>query len=316
MDNKTIIEKATITVGDLTSNGGLLNPEQANRFIRTLIKEPTLLRSVRTVEMNAPTRNINKIVFSSEILKPGVSNTSLTEADRSAPVTSQINLTTDEVIAEVRLPYDVIEDNIERGNIGQHQEGGNPGAGGGFVDTILQLIAERAALDLENLALNGDSAGSGLLGLQDGYIKLIEDGGNISDAAGATISKEVFKDGMKTLPDQYLRNRAALRNYVSQDQETEYRDTVANRATAVGDSALQGFPGVFAFGVPIEAVSLMPESKGIFTNPLNLLWGVQRQVMLEWDKDITARVLIIVLTARIAVQVEETDAAVVYNNLG
>jgi hypothetical protein len=316
VDNKQIIQKATITVGDLDTNGGALNAEQANRFIRTLIQEPTILRQVRTVEMSASVRNINKIVFSSAILRPGVSNTALTESDRSAPVTSQIVLTTDEVIAEVRLPYDVIEDNIERGSIGQHREGGAPGAGGGFIDTILQLIAERAALDLENLALNGDTTLSGLLGLQDGYIELMEDGGNISDAAGATVSKEVFKDAMKVMPDQYLRNRAALRHYVSQDQETEYRDTVANRSTAVGDSALQGFPGVFAFGVPVEAVSLMPESKGIFTNPLNLLWGIQRNILLEWDKDITARVLIIVLTARVAIQIEETDAGVVYNNIG
>jgi hypothetical protein len=317
VDNKTLIEKATLTVADITTDGGLLNPEQANKFIRTLIQIPTILSQVRTVEMTAPTRNINKIVFGSAILKPGVSNTALLEADRSKPQTSQIVLNTDEVIAEVRLPYDVIEDNIERGNIGTHREGGAPNAGGGLIETVLTLIAERAALDLENLALNGDTTLTGLLGLQDGYIKLAETGGNVSDAAGANISKEIFKDGMKVLPDQYLTTgRANMRHYVSQDQETEFRDTVANRATAVGDAAHQGYPGVFAFGVPVEAATLMPEDKGLFTNPNNLLWGIQRQVMLEWDKDITARVLIIVLTARVALQVEETDALVVYNNIG
>lgn len=324
--NAEIIRKADFALSDLT-NKGLLNPEQANKFIRKLIKEPTLLRDARTVEMSAPQRNINKIQFASAIMKPGntsggtpgdsTTTAALAAADRSSPTTEQIQLNTSEVMAEVRIPYDVIEDNIERGNIGTHQEGGNPAAGGGFVDTILTLMAERAALDLEDMALNGDTGlASGLLSLQDGYIKLIEDGGNIADAGGATISKEIFKDGVKTLPDQYLRQRNAMRHFVSHDNETEYRDTVANRATAVGDGALQGLPEVFAFGVPVRPVSLMPASKGLFTNPLNLLWGIQRAMHLEWDKEITSRTLIIVLSARVAVQVEETEAAVAYNNIG
>ncbi len=325
--NADIIQKADMALEDLT-NKGLLNPEQANKFIRKLIKEPTILREARTVEMSAPQRNINKIQFASAIMKPGPTSggaqgqdgkatIALASGDRSSPTTSQIQLNTVEVMAEVRIPYDVIEDNIERGNIGTHQEGGNPSAGGGFVDTILTLMAERAALDLEDMALNGDTGlSTGLLALVDGYIKVIEDGGNIADAEGATISKEIFKDGIKTLPDQYLRQRNAMRNYVSHNNETEYRDTVANRATAVGDGALQGLPEVFAFGVPVRAVSLMPAAKGLFTNPLNLLWGVQRAMHLEWDKEITTRTLIIVLTARVAVQVEETEAAVAYNNIG
>lgn len=325
--NADIIQKADFALSDLTDKG-LLNPEQANKFIRKLIKEPTILREARTVEMSAPQRNINKIQFASAIMKPGPTagdtqgqdgdvTIALASGSRSSPTTEQIQLNTVEVMAEVRIPYDVIEDNIERGNIGTHQEGGNPAASGGFMDTILTLMAERAALDLEDMALNGDEGlSTGLLALVDGYIVLGEDGGNISDASGATISKEIFKDGVKTLPDQYLRQRNAMRNYVSHDNETEYRDTVANRATAVGDSALQGLPEVFAFGVPIRPVSLMPASKGLFTNPLNLLWGVQRAMHLEWDKEITSRTLIIVLSARVAVQVEETEAMVVYNNIG
>jgi hypothetical protein len=59
----------------------------------------------------------------------------------------------------------------------------------------------------------------------------------------------------------------------------------------------------------------MPESKGLYTDPLNLIFGIQRQVSMEFDKDITSRVYIIVLTARIAFQVEETNALVQYQNI-
>jgi hypothetical protein len=334
MTNQEIIRKADLSVADLTSDGGLLNPEQANRFVRKLINEPTILRDVRTVEMSAPTRNINKIQFNKRILRAGTSATALSgvaadastafdpvadAATRAKPLTEQIQLNTSEVIGEVDIPYDVIEDNIERGDIGQHQEGGSPAAGGGFMDTLLALMAERAALDLEELAILGDTtlnAADTYLDLQDGYVKRIEDSGNTSDQAGAAISKTVFKNGMKVMPDQYLRNIQSMRHYVSFDQETEYRDSLADRATSVGDQSVQGRVAVTPFGVPVSSVALMPDDKGILTNPRNLVWGVQRRIHLEWDKDITSRVIKIVLTARIATQVEEAEAAVVYNNIG
>ena len=47
-----------------------------------------------------------------------------------------------------------------------------------------------------------------------------------------------------------------------------------------------------------------------------LIFGIQRQISLEFDKNISERVYIVVLTARVAVQVEETDAIVKYTNIG
>jgi len=313
--NKELLKLATLSVADLDTTGGALLPEQAARFIRTLRVQPTLLNEVRGVEMRANTRNINKVQFADPILKPGVSNTALLEADRSTVTTAQVVLETEEVVAEVRLPYDVIEDNIERGGIGTHREGGRPAAGGGFIETVLTLMANRAAEDLENLAINGDTAGAGLMGLLDGYLKLLDGGSNIVDFNNATIDKDLFKQGMKMMPDQYLGNRSALRNYVSQDQEIEYRDTIAERATSVGDSALTGMPPIFAFGVPVRAVSYMPEAKGILTDPRNLIWGIQRNIHVEMDKDITSRVVIIVLSARVAIEIEELNAAVEYTEI-
>ena len=60
----------------------------------------------------------------------------------------------------------------------------------------------------------------------------------------------------------------------------------------------------------------MPEDKGLFTNPLNLLMGVQRQVLMEFDKDIRTREYIIVRTARLDLQGDAAEAAAVYNDLG
>ena len=68
MTNQELMRKADWVVTDLAS-GGQLNPEQAAAFIRKLILQPTLLQNVRTVTMNSPQRNINKIQFATRILR-------------------------------------------------------------------------------------------------------------------------------------------------------------------------------------------------------------------------------------------------------
>lgn len=308
--NKELIQKADIALSDLVSNGGLLNPEQADTFIRVLIDQPTILNSARVVTMNAPTRKINKIGFGSRIMRVGVASTPVPDNDRVKPDLSQVTLNTKEVIAEVHIPYDVLEDNIERGNVGVAMGE----SAGGLMGTMVQLIAERAALDLEELAILGDTgSGDPYLALTNGYLKLATS--HTVDAGNTTISKTLLKNGVKAMPDKYLRNRASLVHFISVDNETEYRDTYANRQTALGDSILQGTGAVYAYGSPVAAVPLMPAAKGLYTNPLNLIFGIQRQIMIEYDKDIRSRVFIIVLTARVDVQIEEADAVVKYFNI-
>jgi hypothetical protein len=311
MENNSLIKKADIALADLTNDGGLLNPEMTNRFIRTLIDAPTIINRARTVTMNSPTRKINKIGFGSRILRPAVSHTALDAADRVKPDLSQIQLDTEEVIAEVQIPYDVLEDNIEGGNINTPLQTG----AGGLHATIVQLIAERAALDLEELLLLGDSnSGDAYLALLDGFLK--RSGDHIVDSQGATIDKSLLKAGIKAMPDKYLRNRNALEHFVSVDNDTEYRDTYASRQTALGDSMLQGTGPVYAWGSQLSSVPLMPNTQGLYCNPLNLIFGIQRRITIEYDKDIRARAFIIVLTTRVANQIEETDAVVKYTNIG
>jgi hypothetical protein len=318
--NEQLLQKADWAIGDLTANSGLLNPEQANAFIRKLLIQPTLLAQARRVVMNAPTRKINKIQFASRILKAGytagLSRTldDTANRERSKPTTEQIELNTKEVIAEIRLPYEVIEDNLERGNIGMSRDG-NGSSSGGIVSTIMDLIAERAALDLEELAILGDTGSADpYLALTDGYLARFTS--NVVDAGGANISRTIMKNGSKTMPTQYRRQRSQMRHYLSTEQEIEYRDTLANRETSFGDGQHQSTSTVWAAGTPVEGVGLMPGAQGIMTHPLNLIFGVQRQIHIESDKDIQAREYIIVLTARVDLQVEEELAGVKYINLG
>lgn len=311
MENKELVKKADLALSDLAT-AGRLSDEQTDRFVRRLMDSPTMLRSARVVTMNAPTRKINKIGFGSRILRKAVSATALDAADRVKPDLGQVTINTDEVIAEVRIPYDVIEDNIERGNVsGAMQQGA-----GGMHQTIVDLIAERAALDLEELGLRGDTTVAGTdayLGMTDGWLKRVTS--NVVNASGASISKDVLKAGVKAMPDKYLRNRAALRQCLSVDNETELRDLYSNRATALGDAMLQNAAPLYMHGSQVMGVPMMPGTTGLFTDPQNLIFGIWRNIQIEYDKDITSRVFIIVLTARVGFQIEEEDAAVKYTGI-
>jgi hypothetical protein len=294
---KTILEKADMAVADLVSNGGYLNPMQANTFIRMMIEQPTLLNEIRVVPMNAPTMEINKIGFADRILRRApASGTALSASDRSKPSTDKVELATKEIIAEVHIPYDVLEDNIETGRL---------------EDTIMALIAERSSLDLEELLLQGDlGSGDSYLSLMNGMLNQAQS--HVVDFVSVqpTITKAVFKAGLKTMPNKYLRNRSAMRFYVSPHAEIEYADSLANRETPFGDTKITGWTPNFAYGVPVKAAALMPNDKYLFTWPKNFILGIQRKIMIETDRDIRARVLIVVLTMRIDIKYEEEDAVV------
>lgn len=304
--NAEIIKKADIALSDLAT-AGKLNPDQTNRFIRKLIDTPTILSKVRTVAMTYSTMNINKIGFGSRILQKATSAT--VAGVRSKPDLSQVVLTSKEVIAEINIPYDVIEDNIERGRI----DGKLQDAAGGLHQTIVDLIAERAALDLEELAVQGDTgSGDTYLALFMGYLKLVTS--NVT-AVGAVISKDAVKNGLKAMPSRFLRNRANMVHFFSVNNETELRDNYANRQTAMGDQQVQGNLPLYIFGSQVMGAAMMPAANGLFCDPQNLIFGIQRNIMVEYDKDIRARNFIIVLTARVAVAVEQEDAVVKYTTI-
>ena len=297
--NRSAVDKADLAVSDLTNDGGYLNPIQSNTFIRMLIEQPTMVKQVRVVPMNAPTMEINKIGFSSRILKasPG-SGVALTTNNRSKPSTDQVTLTTKEVIAEVHIPYDVLEDNIERGRL---------------EDTIMTLITERASLDIEELIISGDQTSADTyLALLDGILVQATSHTVDSHLAPAAITKAVFKSGIKAMPNKFMRNRSKMAFFVSPDVEIEYADSLADRETTLGDRKVERWTPNLAYGVPIEPVALMPNRFYMFTWPKNIILGIQRQVMIETDRDIRSRVLIVVLTMRLDLKYEEEDATVKY----
>lgn len=302
LSKKAIVEKADVAVQDLVDNGGYLNPMQANTFIRMLQDQPTILNEMRVVPMNAPTMEINKIGFSNRIMRAAPSSgTALSGTGfetHASPTTGKLELVTKEVIAEVHLPYDVLEDNIERGTL---------------ESTIMSMITERAAIDLEELIVLGyHLATDPYLALFDGLLITAKD--HVVNYATPPVNLDVniFKSGIQAMPPKYLRNRSKMKFYTSHYLETEFAAQLSMRETTYGDvRTTNDYSNILnAFGVPVAPCAMMPDANYIFTIPQNLILGIQRRIQIEIDRLIRERSHIIVLTMRLAFAVEETDAVV------
>ncbi|MCW1837368.1 phage major capsid protein [Bacillus xiamenensis] len=298
MRNQEVINKAEVTLGTLKT-GGLMNPTQSSTFIRMVQNAPTLLQDARVIPMDSDAQKIEKIGFGQRILRPGVEGKAIPASDRVAPTTSTVELNAKEVIAEVNITYDTLENNIE---------------GDALQNTIMQMLAERAAVDIEELILNGDTKSEDTyLAQLDGIRKQATS--HIVDVAGEPLTRQVFKQGYKAVPPKYLRVPQEFRFYSSPGQEVEWKDKVADRQTNLGDAAVQGGLSS-AFGVPVKGIANMQPydadgtdvSDILLTHPKNIILGFSRNIRIEVDKDIRNRKFIIVLTAKLDSKFEEEDA--------
>ena len=300
MDNKTIIEKATMTLNSLAS-GGLMNPQQFSTFYRNLIDQPTIMNEARTTPMSSDQMKIEKLGFGQRILRVGQEATPLNADQRAVPTTDKVELNAKEVIAEVNISYDTLENNIEGNNL---------------QNTIMSMITERASLDIEELIINGDKGSSdSYLALFDGIRKQASN--HVVDVAGGQFNADVLKKLYGSIPAKYLRNPQEFRYYMSTINELNWRDLVSKRQTNLGDSTLTSANRPMAYGVPVSPVAMLQPYKNtakadvsdiLLTNPKNILFGVSRNVRLEFDKDIRARTFIIVLTMKLDAKFEEADA--------
>ncbi len=307
MDNRSILEKADLALSDLTSGGGLLQPAQAAKFMRILIKQSKLMGMSTVVPMRSPKQLIEKIRFSGRVLRAGSEAAALAKADRALPDLSKVELDAQLFKAEVRLDNEVLEDSIERQELRQ---------------TIMQILADAISRDIEEVAIQGDTLSTDpFLAKFDGVLKQATS--NVVDNGDASLNKTLFRDMLRSMPSEFLRNKAEMRFLTSVDAEIEYRDTLSDRQTILGDKFLEQEAPIQYSGIPIIDLQLMPENIGtsshctdvLFTDPKNINFGIWRNIRLETDKLVSEGVLIIVATLRFDVKFAEQLAVVKATNV-
>jgi HK97 family phage major capsid protein len=301
MSSQEVIRKADMVLNDLVVGGGLLQPAQARKFLRIAIERSVLLPLCSVIPMKRPSMLIDKIRFASRITHAGTENTALPLGQHAVPNLGQVELATHLYKAEVRLSAEVLEDNIEQAN---------------FKDTLLQLIAERVSLDIEDIVINSatvlvDPDLNKFNGLRAAVTT------HVYDHLGNTYSKAATKGMVKAMPNEFIQDRSMLRVLYSIDADTDYRDLIAERATQLGDETFKGNMPLVTYGVPHIPVGRLPETLGAghdseayLIDPKNCQVGFWRQVQIETDKDISAGTLIIVVTFRMGFVLAEETAAV------
>lgn len=292
--NRTLLEKADLLVADLTAGSGILKPAQAQRFMRLLVKHSVLLPMCTVVPMAAPKQQIPKIRLGQRVLRPGQEATALPLAQRASPEFGMVELDAKLFKGEVRLSDEVLDDNIERGELRQ---------------TLLSLMAEAVARDMEELVIRGDTTSpDAYLATLDGVLRQAQS--HVVDAAGAPLTADVLLDLLTTIPSEQLRDKKAMRFLTGVVPELRYRGRLANRNTVAGDRFLEEDAPVLYSGVPVAPVPLFPEDLGptnnesqvLLANPKNINVGIWRQIRVETARDISEGVVKMVVTLRFDVK--------------
>ncbi|MBI4962495.1 MAG: phage major capsid protein [Desulfomonile tiedjei] len=301
--HREIARKDDLTVLDLKNTGGYLNAEQADAFIEMTLAQPTLLSDIRVDTMLAPKKKLESAGFNSRILHVASSGTAFTEEKRAKLGLAKVELDVKNMRANVRLPYDVVEDNIAKGN---------------FPDWLMGQMSRRAALDMEEIIVLGDtSSGDEDLAIFNGVLKqatshAIDNSGNPQD-----VGMDPFDAALVEMPSEFVRDLENMRFYVSPVTETLYKRYLASRGTALGDEMIQvgGRRVVTHQGIPVYRVPWMPNSKFLLTHRENIVAGIYRQILLETDKDIESEEYIFVLSVRFDVKYLDGTGVVKYTGL-
>ena len=145
---------------------------------------------------------------------------------------------------------------------------------------VAQMLQQRFAADVQDLAFNGDESASGFIAMNDGFLKLAKAAatgarnveGDITMAKLAELVGSIPADQIAVGDYKFILGRAA---YLKLQAE------VANRATPAGDAALINGTLTAAHGFGFEVVDHITTDEVIFTPLENLVTVLGRQVNLN-----------------------------------
>ena len=303
--NEQIIkESGTIQTTSLAS--GLLNPEQAKKFLKQTFDATKLGQLVRHEMRRAKTGEIDKIGIASRLLRKKTENTD--DGYRAGVKTSQIEYAT----TAVRLPWEITEETLRENIEGQAFEG-----------VVTDLMTTQLGLDLEDLYLNGDEdtlstdPDYDFLKVNDGWIKQISGNGHVVDASSANVmSLDLYYKTLQAIPNKY--NNGSLRWLMSprraQQWELFLLNKVINQGGAVPESVYTS-PG----RIPTVEVPRLDDDKIILVDPKNLIvvntYAVQIRKTTEGREAIMQDKRFYVIHLDFDAIIEETDATAIITGL-
>jgi len=173
--------------------------------------------------------------------------------------------------------------------------GAYPGAGG---DTIVArdngdgTIVEAAASGISGTIdyYSGDVTLAGLANSTQYYWKYEADYFDLDGALGGLSWPEnMFERMLVCIPEAHRKDFQNWRFWVPWHCENSYRNLLKARGTALGDSAQTGMNKLVYKQVPVEVVPSMPVKKAWLSHPDNTVYGIQRDITMEPEREAKAQ---------------------------
>lgn len=282
---KSLVTKAAIS----TTTGGQLTAQDAEKFISTVRDQNDVFGThVDVVSVTGTTKNIDVIGLASRLLRGGVEGEA--PSGTQSPTIVRRQLVTKEVILPYDITYDFLEENIE----------------GKDVDKLIQdAFAKQFSNDLLDLGCNGDEASlDEFVKLNNGWVKVLEaDEDTIAlsvDAADVVKYKDIIFPGLlKALPPKWRNDPDALAFYVSPNVEVDYRGSLAERGTALGDQFLVEKKAARFNGIEVKPVAYFSDTVFVLTLKKNFKAGISRKITYETQRQPRKRLIEYTITAKV-----------------
>lgn len=303
-NNRNVIQMSAIQTSSLSN--GLLNPEQARKFIQQTFDATNLGGLIRHEMRTAKTGEIDKIGIGRRIVRKKVENTD--DGYRAGVETSNIEYST----TAVRLPWEITEETLRENIEGQS-----------FENIVTNLMTTQLGVDMEDLYLNGDEATDAsaedydFLKINDGWIKQIENGGHVYDASTETsMSLDLFYKTLAQIPNKY--NNGKLRWLMSPRRAQEWELFLLNKVIGAGGAVPDSIYTAPARIPAVECPSL-DDSTIILSDPKNLIvvntYGVQIRKTTEGKEAIMMDKRFYVTHLDYDPIIEELDATAIISGL-
>jgi hypothetical protein len=331
MSNELLEKVISTSVIGANGVGGLLTPEQSGRFIDYMWDSTVLGSQVRTVRMRANEVELDRMSVGERLVR--LATEAVSDPVQPAVAFTKVSLTT----KKLRLDWELSSESLEDGLEGEALE-----------DHIARLMAQQAANDLEDLAINGDVVAhrdDALLKSFDGWRKRLFYGGSVIDAAGEPLDRLMFARALRRMPRRYMAQRGGLRwftstgllqDYVSdalyvEASATEPRQVVGqDPSISAGNQnpgAAAGWSPAAPFGIRAQEVPLFPEydvdgagaggqgSDVWLVDPKNLIWGVKREIQVFREFVPRKDTIEYTMYTRVGANVENPQASVIIKNV-
>lgn len=263
VNTNNMIRKAVVNTSGNYGANGLLNPEQAEKFIDMIQDSSEFLKKIRFEKRNVKQGTISKLGVGSRLLRGFKENTDNITGKEVEPIIGEVPYSVKKMVLGTSITEDWFQDNIEKE---------------GFEDKFIGKIANQIQVDILDLAFNGDESiqnsdpDYAFLSINDGYIKKLKTNSHIVDAStinDGKFTKDYFYALRRAVPKKYRNSN--YRWICSDDTYTDLSQYMSERSTQLGDLAIVSGGNMKVLETPFETVPNFPNDIILYTDPKNLV---------------------------------------------